>query len=171
MKKVVGNASGIAGRGGFAGERMRKGETVMQMAGKRMSSEDADELVEAGLLRLDDPFQVGETDYIVLEGVSYLLNHSCEPNIGVRGERELVALRDIRRGEELCYDYATTVGKDEPGEGSWWMKCKCGAKTCRKRVGNWQSLPADRLAYYLRERAVPDYMLAQIAAAARKRGR
>jgi SET domain-containing protein len=169
MKKVVGKASSIAGRGGFAGERIRKGETVLFMQGKRMSSASADELVEAGLLRLDDPFQVSETDFIVLEGASYLLNHSCGPNLGVRGERELVALRDIKRGEELSYDYSTTVGEDEPGEGSWWMRCRCGAKACRKRVGNWQSLPAPRLAYYLRERALPDYVVSQVAAAARKR--
>jgi len=169
MKKVIGKASGIAGRGGYAGERIRKGETILLMQGRRVSSEEADELLEAGLIRQDDPFQVSDTDYVILEGVSYLLNHSCEPNAGIRGERELMALRDIKRGEEISYDYSTTVGSDAPHEGSWWMKCACGAKACRKRVGNWETLPAERLAYYLREPAVPNYIIGQIAEIARRK--
>src|SRR5881227_4381284 len=39
-------------------------------------------------------------------------NHSCDPNLGVRGEITFVAMRDIRGGEELTHDWATTDDDD-----------------------------------------------------------
>ena len=35
-------------------------------------------------------------------------NHSCDANLGMRGEITFVAMRDIRAGEELTHDWATT---------------------------------------------------------------
>jgi hypothetical protein len=56
------------------------------------------------------------------------LNHSCEPNLGIQGQIVYVALRDIKRGEELTFDYA--MNGDEPYE----MKCRCGKKSCRGTI-------------------------------------
>ena len=53
-------------------------------------------------------------------------NHSCDPNLGVRGEITFVAIRDIRAGEELTHDWAMTDDDD------YSMECKCGASNCRK---------------------------------------
>ena len=33
------------------------------------------------------------------------LNHSCDPNLGIRGEITFMAMRDIRAGEELTHDW------------------------------------------------------------------
>ena len=41
-----------------------------------------------------------------------MINHSCEPNCGLLGQMLLVAMRDIARGEELCFDYATCDASD-----------------------------------------------------------
>jgi len=54
------------------------------------------------------------------------VNHSCDPNCVIKGAGRIVAWRDIRRGEEITFDYSTNVGW-EPYE----MKCLCGAKSCR----------------------------------------
>ncbi len=35
------------------------------------------------------------------------MNHSCDPNVGYRGVNSLVALSDIRPGQELRMDYGT----------------------------------------------------------------
>ncbi|MCA9520971.1 MAG: SET domain-containing protein, partial [Myxococcales bacterium] len=55
--------------------------------------------------------QIEEGLYLVphedLEPADYV-NHSCEPNAGVRGQVTLVALRDIAAGEAICFDYAMT---------------------------------------------------------------
>ena len=53
-------------------------------------------------------------------------NHSCEPNIGVRGQIVFVALRAIESGEELTHDWATTDDDD------YRVECRCGAASCRQ---------------------------------------
>lgn len=57
------------------------------------------------------------------------LNHSCNPNAGMRGQISVVAMRDIIPGEEICIDYAMCDGSpyDE-------FNCDCGSPYCRKRV-------------------------------------
>ncbi len=65
------------------------------------------------------------------------VNHSCEPNLGLRGQITLVALRDIQPGEEVCIDYAMTDSTpyDE-------FECHCGSPGCRSKVtGNDWKLP------------------------------
>jgi hypothetical protein len=62
------------------------------------------------------------------EGSMIFSNHSCEPNIGVRGQIVFVAMRDIEAGEELTHDWATT------DDDTYRMECRCGAPTCRKVV-------------------------------------
>jgi uncharacterized protein len=62
------------------------------------------------------------------------INHSCEPNCEAHEEKGRVfiyALRDIRRGEELNYDYGLTL----PGRHTPAVKraygCRCGSSHCR----------------------------------------
>jgi hypothetical protein len=53
-------------------------------------------------------------------------NHSCDANLGLRGEITFVAMRAIRAGEELTHDWAMTDDDD------YSAKCKCGSPNCRK---------------------------------------
>ncbi len=57
------------------------------------------------------------------------INHSCEPNCGLRGQIAIVAMRRILPGQEVTIDYAMCDGSpyDE-------FDCACGAPTCRGRV-------------------------------------
>jgi uncharacterized protein len=72
------------------------------------------------------PRPIGEGDYV---------NHSCNPNAGLSGQIGLVAMRDIKIGEEVCFDYAMsdTMPYDE-------FECGCGQAVCRGRIGgnDWQ---------------------------------
>jgi len=56
-------------------------------------------------------------------------NHSCNPNAGLSGQNCLVAMRAIKKGEEVCFDYATSDSTpyDE-------FICQCGEPTCRHAV-------------------------------------
>jgi hypothetical protein len=54
--------------------------------------------------------------------------HSCDPNTEWRG-LELVARRDIERGEQLTVDYATC--RDDAMAA---FECNCGAVNCRGRI-------------------------------------
>jgi SET domain-containing protein len=82
-------------------------------------------------------FQVDYDRYVVpsVGSAGWCINHSCDPNCGVVGERELAALRDIRRGEEVTFDYSTNVGWD-----GFMMECRCGKKNCRKFIKSYASL-------------------------------
>jgi len=72
------------------------------------------------------PRSIGEGDYV---------NHSCNPNAGLSGQIGLVAMRDIKIGEEVCFDYAMsdTMPYDE-------FDCLCDAPNCRGKVSgsDWQ---------------------------------
>lgn len=72
---------------------------------------------------------------IGMEEPADYVNHSCNPNAGIRGQIILVAMRPIAAGEEITFDYAMSDSSsfDE-------FECACGAPTCRGRVsGNdWQ---------------------------------
>jgi SET domain-containing protein len=71
------------------------------------------------------------------EQVDDFFNHSCEPNVGFpTGEAAFFALRDIAPGEELCWDYSTSMT-----ESGWTMPCLCGTPSCRGTIGAFQELP------------------------------
>lgn len=148
--------------GAFAEKDIKKGEHILQMSGEMVSEADIDKKFAQGDLRWDDPFEIGNGNYILLDDVPRSINHSCNPNVGIRGVNELFALRNIKKGEELSYDYSTVVGRNAPGESDWLMPCRCDAPLCRKRIGNWLSLPPARLRFYKKAGALPDFVLAQI---------
>lgn len=83
--------------------------------------------------------QMAPTDLNSLTGI-FTTNHSCEPNAGIRNAVSLVALRGIRAGEEICYDYVMTdctLGNLPTVS----MECKCGTKSCRGTITDmdWRS--------------------------------
>ncbi len=61
-----------------------------------------------------------------------LINHSCSPNCEVLGEGLKVwvyALKDIKKGDELSYDYGFSFDEDFQN-----YPCRCGAKNCAKFI-------------------------------------
>lgn len=53
-------------------------------------------------------------------------NHSCDANGGFNDAGMLVALRDIKAGEEITFNYLQTSIPASP----WFFKCECGAAHC-----------------------------------------
>jgi SET domain len=66
-------------------------------------------------------------------------NHRCEPSVSMT-HAECVALRNIRVGEEITFNYNTTERMmDEP------FGCGCGAKTCAGQIGGYErALPREK---------------------------
>lgn len=76
--------------------------------------------------------QVEEGLYLAPDGTpdpADFVNHSCDPNAGLRGQITLVAIRAIEVGEEVCFDYAMSEGSDYDE-----FDCSCGSEACRSRV-------------------------------------
>lgn len=65
------------------------------------------------------------------------MNHSCDPNVWMIGDKVWVLRRDIAPNEELRWDYATTESDEEYG-----FRCSCGAAKCRGKVrsDDWKHL-------------------------------
>ena len=63
------------------------------------------------------------------------INHSCEPNCETEetedGRVYIQAIRDIRRGEELSYDYQLSVAGRVTAKEKKGYACRCGAPRCR----------------------------------------
>lgn len=120
--------AGKGGRGAFAREKVRAGDVLVVWGGEVV---DGATLRAMSVDRFRLALQVEEDLYLLTtnEGVADWVNHSCAPNAGLRGQVVLVALRDIRAGEEITFDYATSDGStyDE-------FECGCGAESCRGHV-------------------------------------
>jgi len=116
------------GRGVFAREKVRAKELLVVWGGEVVTGEALRDMSDD---KRRISIQIEEDHYLVTanEGPADWVNHSCNPNAGLVGQVVLVAMRDIRAGEEICFDYATSDGSpyDE-------FDCHCGAKTCRHHV-------------------------------------
>jgi uncharacterized protein len=131
--------SEIHRRGVFAKDFIKRGELIAIWGGYVMTLEEY-EKVSLEIRRYDYPVQVYDGFYLGpkeaedLDDAEYF-NHSCEPNAGVKGQNILVARRDIKKGEEICFDYETT---DTQGLN---FNCACGAKICRGKIdgSSWQN--------------------------------
>lgn len=141
MTRLCIKKSSIAGYGVFSRERIPQGKVVFVMKGR---------LVHCRALTKKDamlhPHRVGIGKDIWMEPdmrfVRYM-NHSCDPNIGIKGRVTFVALRDIVDGEELAFDYS--ISEDS----KWELKCSCGSKKCRGIIGGVKSLPKRTFDSYL----------------------
>lgn len=143
------------GKGVFTKTFIPKRQTIFKLFGERISLREVNKRIAEGTLPIDDPLQIGEEEFIVVEKtISHFFNHSCDPNAGIKRESELFALRDIESGEEVTFDYSTTEHSGIP----WVMKCICGVTNCRTRIGDIASIPRDQFLKYKELSAFPDYL-------------
>jgi hypothetical protein len=120
------------GRGLFACEPIAGGSEILQFAGPLLTLNE----VRACGLQAANALQIGIDRYLYLDEPGRFVNHSCSPNAGVKEDTRLIALRDIEPGEEIRFDYSTTVSD------GWTMSCRCGSVDCRGLVVAFQLIPA-----------------------------
>ena len=144
-KKIQARKSTIHGNGVFALEALRKGERVVEYKGLRRTHAevDADDAgdVESGhtfLFTLNDDYVI---DANYKGNDARWINHSCAPNCeAVIAEAEgddrtadkvfIEAIRDIKPGEELTYNYGITLAERHTPRLKKIWECRCGAKNC-----------------------------------------
>lgn len=116
------------GHGVWAVDPIPRGQVVAVFGGEVVTAEQLSSLT-SDQRRIT--LQIEDEAYLMTsrEGPADWINHSCHPNTGFRGPVTLVALRDIRPGEEITFDYAMCDGSpyDE-------FDCRCGSILCRGRV-------------------------------------
>jgi uncharacterized protein len=131
--------SGIHGRGVYATAPIRKGARIIEYTGRRLPWTEAMDLPPH---RSDDPFHTfyfslenGDVIDASVEGnESRWINHSCAPNCETEeddGRIFVHALRTIRRGEELFYDYRMEPAERRSKKVEKEFACHCEAANCR----------------------------------------
>jgi hypothetical protein len=159
--KTEKRASPIQGRGLFAREAIAAGEIVAVKGGTIMDTAAFARIRDAvspAEIQIEDGLYIAPRSAAEVEANILCLNHSCNPNVGVRGQITFVAMRDIPVGAELTIDYAMIDG--DPAE---CMECSCGARECRKiitgsdwRLRELQQRYAGYFSRYIHDRFVAD---------------
>ncbi|PIR40355.1 MAG: hypothetical protein COV33_00145 [Candidatus Zambryskibacteria bacterium CG10_big_fil_rev_8_21_14_0_10_34_34] len=133
VSKIIVKESKIHGKGIFTTRDIKKGEIVFIIKGNMVRWEIHNEKES---LYGPDWIGISKTRWIDPNGPARFLNHSCNPNCGIKGKITVRALRNIKMEEEIIIDYSTTeIDK------FWHMKCNCGSKNCRKEIQSIQFLP------------------------------
>jgi SET domain-containing protein len=129
-KRLIRKKSAIVGWGVYAGQRITKNSRIIDYAGEKISTKEAD--------RRETRYQAkGRIWCFTLNrrwvrdaarggNQARFINHSCRPNCYVEVDGETIwirAARNIRPGEELFYDYNTG------GEAGIHCRCRPGCKT------------------------------------------
>ena len=131
--------SGVHGKGVFAVQPIRKGEAFIEYIGEvigwpealRRHPHDPDQPDHTFYFHLDDERVI---DGLVGGNASRWINHACAPNCEAEddtGRVWLKALRHIRVGEELFFDYGLVIEERYTPALKKRFECRCGAKTCR----------------------------------------
>jgi hypothetical protein len=135
-------SSAIHAAGCYTTTPVRKGARVVEYTGPRISKELADTMYQD--LPITYLFGLGDGITVIDgHGTAMFINHSCEPNCEtdeVDGRIWIIALRPIRAGEELTYDYNLYDGDESEA------RCNCGAASCRKSMYSPQEIRRRRRA-------------------------
>ncbi len=152
--------SPIHGTGVFAARDLRKGERIVEYRGELISKEESERrglaLMEKArrdggasvyIFTLDDEWDL---DGDQPDNDARLINHSCDPNCeawNYDNRLFIEAARDIRKGEELGFNYGFSFDtwEDHP--------CRCGTAQCAGYIVAREEWPKLRRALAARERA------------------
>ena len=139
--RILVKNSRVHGRGVYAARKLKKGERVVEYRGERISWKEADRRPSSDP---DDPhhtffFSLSDAktviDAAVGGNIARWINHSCAPNCESDetedGRVFIEAVRDIRAGEELNYDYGLILEERLTPTLKKQYECRCGAKDCR----------------------------------------
>ena len=128
-EKVEIKQSSINNKGMFAKQDIMRGEIVYIKGGHILrKAELASSSQINSYLPISDDYFIGAKTFQEEDAVKLYNNHSCNPNCGLHGEITFVAIKDIKKGEELTIDYAFIDNED------YSFECHCGSPLCRHTI-------------------------------------
>ena len=141
MKKLYKiKKSKIDNRGLYAATNIKKDSKIIEYKGRIITVKETetnpkfDNNKAIYLFNLNKKYDLdGDFKY----NTARLINHSCDPNCEVDGvglKLWIYSIRDIKKNEELTYDYGFSFDKDYKD-----FPCRCGAKKCVGFIVNSQS--------------------------------
>lgn len=148
--KIYISKSKLHGKGIFVSRDIKKGEKLFIIKGKKINFL-IDSKIKARQAGLN---WIGYDKNTWIDPVSYglYINHSCEPNSAIEGRLTVVAIKNIRKGEELTFDYSFNES-----DIFWNFKCSCGFKNCRKTIRSIQFIEPKLISK--NRKYIPNYFL------------
>ena len=132
MKLYKVKKSNIDNRGLYASKNIKAGTIIIHYKGKLITKKETEKNPKYDndkaiyLFNLNNRYDLdGDFSY----NTARLINHSCSPNCEVDGKGLklwIYALQDIKKGEELSYDYGYPFDEDDYTD----HVCKCGSRKC-----------------------------------------
>ena len=131
MKLYKVKKSNIDKRGLYASKNIKSGTKIIDYIGKLISTKETetnpkfDNKKDIYLFNLNSKYDL-DGDYSW--NTARLINHSCNPNCEVEGKGLklwITTIQDIKKGEELSYDYGFGYDVDYKQ-----FPCKCGSVNC-----------------------------------------
>jgi hypothetical protein len=123
------------GKGLFAKDDIKKDTVLIVMGGYICNTNEENEL---GYLATNYNMDISEEwsfcptkEEDILLMPQHLINHSCEPNTGFLDQMSMIAIKDIKNGEEIVYDYAFVMWSSDKSLIHFEEKCLCGTPSCR----------------------------------------
>jgi len=134
--------SGIHGRGAFARTDIPAGTRIIEYTGEKVSNAEADRRYDDARMKRHHTFLFILNSRTVVDGAvggnqARLINHSCDPNCEaiIEGRHIWIdALKDIRRGDELTYDYRYEWMSNYTVDDLDFYRCECGVRRCRGTI-------------------------------------
>jgi hypothetical protein len=138
-RRIQVRRSGVHGKGVYALKPIRKGETIIEYKGEvvtwkqaqRRHPHNPDDPHHTFFFHVDDRRVI---DAAYGGNAARWINHSCAPNCEadeVDGRIFIKALRNLRPGEELFYDYGLILEDRYTPAIKRQYACLCGARNCR----------------------------------------
>lgn len=130
--KVEIRENALNGKGIFAKEDIKKNEIVFIKGGHILKR---DEMFSSGVINsyfpISDDYVLGAFNKEEEDAIKLYINHSCDPNCGLHGQITFIAMKDIKKDEELTVDYAFIDNEE------YSFPCTCGSINCRKTVSGY----------------------------------
>ena len=132
MKLYKVKKSNIDKRGLYAKKNIKAGTKIIEYVGKLITKKETeknpkfDNEKDIYLFNVNSKYDL-DGDYYW--NTARLINHSCNPNCEVEGKGVrlwVIALRDIKKEEELSYDYGFSFSKEDLNN----FICRCRSKNC-----------------------------------------
>ena len=141
-RRVQVRRSGVHGKGVFALQDIAEGETLFEYVGEVISWDEAQDRHPHDPADPNHTFYFHVNEDMVIDALhggnsSRWINHSCNPNCEADEENDRIfikALRNIKAGEELNYDYGLIIDEPYTPKLKAEYPCWCGAPNCRKTL-------------------------------------
>jgi SET domain-containing protein len=138
-RRIQTRRSGVHGKGVFALSDIAEGEVIIEYVGAIISWKEAQRRHPHNPADPNHTFYFHIDENRVIDALyggnsSRWINHACDPNCEADeqdGRVFIKALRTIRAGEELNYDYGLIIDERYTPRLKAEYPCWCGAKSCR----------------------------------------